>query len=377
MALKKSKPNNILFSILGISPQILTETLYALMQQSPPFMPNKIIVLTSSIGAKQCKRGLFQIEGGWFNKLCKTYQLDIEFSEADILVTQDENGRPIEDIRTNKDNQAVANHITSIIQNITNDDSTALHVSIAGGRKTMGFYAGYALSMFGREQDALSHVLVQDKFEGEPSFYFPTPFSSVFVSKRSPLEYYDRKNAKVELVSLPFVRMRGAIDKKYFANLLDFDQMVKLLQQNVSSNSAGIVFDLAAQKLIANDIVIKLTDTNFIFYYWVCKRLKEGRRVSNSFSVAEASEYAVELYDCLDEVFIPGSDNHTTKTEEFDAKFKDGMKKRFVDDRKTEIKAIFISKLGVNADQFYIKTNLEHGLKVNTVELKPGDIRFK
>jgi CRISPR-associated protein (TIGR02584 family) len=48
-----------------------------------------------------------------------------------------------------------------------------LHVSIAGGRKSMGFFAGYAFSLFGRTQDRLSHVLVNDPFESFPDFYFP------------------------------------------------------------------------------------------------------------------------------------------------------------------------------------------------------------
>ena len=32
-----------------------------------------------------------------------------------------------------------------------------MHVSIAGGRKTRGFLAGYTLSLLGRPQDRLSH----------------------------------------------------------------------------------------------------------------------------------------------------------------------------------------------------------------------------
>ena len=46
------------------------------------------------------------------------------------------------------------------MREITADPQASLHVSIAGGRKTMGFYVGYALSLFGRAQDRLSHVLV-------------------------------------------------------------------------------------------------------------------------------------------------------------------------------------------------------------------------
>ena len=74
---------------------------------------------------------------------------------------------------------AVADFITEQVRQITADPAASLHVSIAGGRKTMGFYAGYALSLFGRAQDQLSHVLVSPSFEllKEFSIRVPTPRS--------------------------------------------------------------------------------------------------------------------------------------------------------------------------------------------------------
>ena len=43
----------------------------------------------------------------------------------------------------------------------------------------MGYYLGYALSLFGRSQDRLSHVLVSDGYEGHPEFYYPSKNSKV------------------------------------------------------------------------------------------------------------------------------------------------------------------------------------------------------
>jgi CRISPR-associated protein (TIGR02584 family) len=57
----------------------------------------------------------------------------------------------------------------------------SLHVSIAGGRKTMGFYAGYALSLYGRAQDRMSHVLVDEKFEKGINFYYPSKNENDFL----------------------------------------------------------------------------------------------------------------------------------------------------------------------------------------------------
>ena len=67
-------------------------------------------------------------------------------------------------------------------QKFTLDDDTQLMVSIAGGRKTMGYYAGYALTLFGRHQDQLSHVLVSEEFEGNRDFFFPTRQTEIVYS---------------------------------------------------------------------------------------------------------------------------------------------------------------------------------------------------
>ncbi|MDP2794168.1 MAG: CRISPR-associated ring nuclease Csm6 [Sulfurisoma sp.] len=66
-------------------------------------------------------------------------------------------GQPLADVRSEADNIAAADAITEQVRQLTADPNCALHVSITGGRNTLGFYLGYALSMFGRPQDRLSH----------------------------------------------------------------------------------------------------------------------------------------------------------------------------------------------------------------------------
>ena len=55
-------------------------------------------------------------------------------------------GKRLDDIVTPKQNEAAADYITDIVNNLTRDEDSAIHVSIAGGHKTMGYYLGYALS---------------------------------------------------------------------------------------------------------------------------------------------------------------------------------------------------------------------------------------
>ena len=84
--------------------------------------------------------------------------------------------RELEDIRTPEDNQAAADLVLDEVRRITFNDDTRLVASLAGGRKTMGALLYAALSLLGRPQDRLTHVLVNEPFDDPrlaPRFYFP------------------------------------------------------------------------------------------------------------------------------------------------------------------------------------------------------------
>jgi CRISPR-associated protein, NE0113 family len=78
--------------------------------------------------------------------------------------------------------------------------------NLASGRKSMGFYISYALSLFGRRQDRMSHILVEEAFETHPEFFYP-PKKLHFLNTR-PYGMADASKAQVMLAEIPFVRMR-------------------------------------------------------------------------------------------------------------------------------------------------------------------------
>jgi CRISPR-associated protein (TIGR02584 family) len=168
-------PRRILLAVTGLTPQIVTETLYALAAERRLWVPTEIRIITTRRGAEKAARTLLSDEG-WFHRLRVEYRLpEIAFGIEDIHVIKGPDGPPLDDILEEADNAAVADFITEEVRALTADPNASLHVSIAGGRKTMGFYVGYALSLFGRAQDRLSHVLVPPTFESRPDFFYPPP----------------------------------------------------------------------------------------------------------------------------------------------------------------------------------------------------------
>jgi len=179
----KDYNKKILLSVTGMSPAVVTETLYALVTEKN-FIPTEIQVITTEQGKNKLLETLLGIEGGrkerkgalqeFIEDYGEQYGFSsIHFDESCIHIITDKCGQNLPDIRTPEENEQAANSIVQLVGNLCQDEDMQLHVSIAGGRKTMGFFMGYALSLYGREQDSLSHVLVDTQYENLPSFYYP------------------------------------------------------------------------------------------------------------------------------------------------------------------------------------------------------------
>jgi CRISPR-associated protein (TIGR02584 family) len=173
----------IFLFVSGRTPQIITETLFFfLSRHRPAVRPDEIHVLTTSEGKTAIVSQLLEPNTGQFFRFCRDYRLDprnIRFSEDTIEVLRDEQGAPLVDIRSDTENLAAADRIVAKVRTLTSDPHTRLVASMAGGRKTMGLYLGFALQFYGRAQDRLTHVLVSPpSLESNPAFFYPRPRSS-------------------------------------------------------------------------------------------------------------------------------------------------------------------------------------------------------
>jgi len=212
-------PKKILVAVTGSTPQILTETIYALNKERH-WVPDEVYVLTTTHGEKQIIENLF--DRGIFAKLCQDYGLGkIHFDHDSIQVIMDAEGNKISDIKTVEQNDLAANMIVHFIHNLCQDPNSEVHVSLAGGRKSMGFYIGYALSLFGRAQDSMSHILVDEKYEFSRDFFYP--------SKESKEE-----QQAVWLADIPFVRMGVGYSPLKLTDDQSYQQAVTLTQTAVS-----------------------------------------------------------------------------------------------------------------------------------------------
>ncbi|MGH8248272.1 MAG: CRISPR-associated ring nuclease Csm6, partial [Gammaproteobacteria bacterium] len=278
-----------------LSPQVVTETLYALTQKvKPAFVPTEIHLLTTAEGAERARLTLLSDEPGWFHRLRRDCALpDIEFSDETIHALKTADGTPIVDIRTREENERLADSLTERIRQLTADPNCALHVSIAGGRKTMGFYAGYALSLFGRPQDRLSHVLVSGPYESNNEFYYPTPYRYVIYTHPPESRPLDASEAVVSLAEIPFVRLRPGMDDRLLKGSATFSEVVAAAQRALGP--AMLEIDLDRKCIHAGGQEIHLQPAQLAFVSWLARRAKNGRPdVACPSDGAPESEYARE-----------------------------------------------------------------------------------
>jgi len=271
---------NILLAITGASPQVVTETLYALHTEGKTF-PDEMYIITTLGSKKTLCEGFF--ENGHLAALQKEYNMPaLKFDESHIWLIEDEQGQPIEDAKSIADQTFMADFITRKVFELTNDPSIAIHASIAGGRKTMAFYLGYAMSLLARPQDSLSHVFVNDEFEFVKDFYYPTKQSNVIDGKRGGPQV-DTKNAVVTLAEIPFVRMRESVDAQLINSMgkMSFSQTVSTLNAT-HSKSLTLSINRKSKTLLITGVDIKLSPKELAFYYWLAEQ-KESLQVDRYF----------------------------------------------------------------------------------------------
>lgn len=269
-------PRRVLLAVTGLSPQVVTETLYAVTQHpTTPCPPTEICLLTTREGAERARLALLSEEPGWFGRLCRDYALpEIAFDESRIHVLRGANGEALEDIRSHDDNRIAADCITETVRVLTRDPQCALHVSIAGGRKTMGFYLGYALSLFGREQDRLSHVLVAEPFESSWDFFYPTPYSRIITTRDNKLA--DTRDARVTLAEIPFVSLRHGIPDHLLDGQCTFSAAVSAARAVLAPPE--LIIDLVQRRIRAAGRVINLPPAELAMLSLFARRAMTGEK---------------------------------------------------------------------------------------------------
>ncbi len=273
---------------LGSSPSVVTETLWALARRASPFWPDELHIVTTK-GSKDLA-ALADLSAPPPHPMGpRLAALQAELNLAPISVhahfpqIQGPGGsvREVNDIRHVDEAIAFGDTIGEVVRQITADPRTRLHLSIAGGRKTMSYHAGAAMTLFGRAGDEVSHVLVHPpELEACEDFWWPTK-SRQNVRHRfakdadgAPLLISAHEDdVRIHLVETPFFRARPYLSDDLLDRKVSYERVVQLA--NLGAGRPKLVIDLAQGTALIGDIDLRLTPSELALYCLFASRARE------------------------------------------------------------------------------------------------------
>ncbi len=297
------RKDSILLAVSGETPQILTETLYQLKiryeREESYTNVVKIHVITTSKGRSNLKKITSDgVDGGVgiIEQMCNEYGWDqVEFKDENIHVITDGNGEELSDIRTDEDESVAANFMFGTISDLmkTYPDMPII-ASIAGGRKTMSYLLGSAMSLLGRVDDELTHVLVDSdaekidrKIEGN-EFYYPTKHPRLL--KTIDGGDVDASKVKIDLSFIPFIKLGHILsDSKRGKRILNanvsndaYSSAIKLINDEMRIKPEDVSLELdwnrvairVMSKFSDSPVVIELKPADFAFYAMILHNQK-------------------------------------------------------------------------------------------------------
>jgi len=297
----------VLFAVTGMSPAVLTETIWSLAHEKPPTIPDRVVVITTSIGKNRIEAELFTPTpeyGGltvWqaLRKqiLGPNFENDPRINMEDIRVIANcdpKTGRsyPLPDIRTPADNETAADFILEELRRLTENPDIRVVASLAGGRKTMSALLYAAMSLLGRANDRLTHVLVSEPFDNPsltPKFYFPTPDGALETLHQLPSTgaTYSSSDAQLWLADVPYVHLRDLFPKHLGRYPGKFYNLIRAYSRRIQEIMTPPTITLDHQHFIlkVNNTPIPLNAREFAIYQFLADRCRSGQAPFCKYSV--------------------------------------------------------------------------------------------
>jgi CRISPR-associated protein (TIGR02584 family) len=369
-----SYPARVLLAVVGLTPQVVTETLHALViSRRPAFRPTRLRLVTTGEGAERIRLQLLDRDSGAFQDFSRQYapELSSILSNATVDVLDGSDGDALDDIADADASSRAADRIVAIVREETARPDASIWASIAGGRKTMGFLLGYAMSLFGRRQDRLSHVLVNAPFEGHAGFFFPPRVPKVIFAQRDgkPVRTDD---ARIVLHEIPFLRLRDGLPTRMLQGRAGFAATIAEAQSALQP--ARLLLHVANCTAQCGKRHVRVPPVEFAFLLWLARRRRDGAPSGGAVNwrTADASEFL------LAHALVARG---TAQAARVRMALKLGMPKEWLEQRITRINKLFEDALGLAAGPYLlrrvgVRPTTSHGLspeltEVRIVEKKP------
>lgn len=276
-----SHVQTVLLALCGLSPAVITETVWALAHETPSVLPGRVIALTTGKGREAIRRDLLA-SGAW-GRLCEVLGASpsrIRFADTGDSVRvfpAADGSRELGDIATAEDSAAVGDVILETLRQFTENPDTRIVLSIAGGRKTMAALGALGMTLLGRPGDRLCHVLVSPPFDDprlDPHFLFPDPATAAHTLANGTQA--PAGDARITLCEIPFVRVRTLFAQHLRVLPGTFSRLVERANRSLEETpcSPPIAMDPARRRCEIDGTAVELSTPEFILFWMLCERTR-------------------------------------------------------------------------------------------------------
>lgn len=245
----------VLLAVVGTSPAVLTETLWALYKEKPEYVPDEVHICSTSTGVAKAKAALATPTTNGNTVLFDLKhavgkeQMKIDYHEF----TDPKDGLPLTDIQTSKDQELVADQLLEEVRKLKNpmQEECRIVCSVAGGRKSMSALMYAVMSLAGDGGDIITHVLADERATSCPDFFYPGQKKQKLMNKAGVA--FTAKEILVELAQIPFVPLRSLVGEKQLSKAAgSFETLVKRARNELDSvKPEGISIRLSTTEMQA------------------------------------------------------------------------------------------------------------------------------
>ena len=330
----------ILVISTGLAPQIITEMLWwrAVRDEGPRVVPDAIHVVTTQKGADTISEKVLGPKGK-LAEFCREFGLPDLEDRLYVNLPETTNPGNADDARDLDTNIGYANCVTHLLRELTADPATRVLACLAGGRKAMSFYMGYAMSLLGRSDDDLCHVLVSPMFESSEDFWWkPKKPRIIQVGPKDQKQSLSTEEATIDVAQIPFVRLRYLMPEKSLNKLNDFQEFVT--EANAGVEQQRVVLTDSRLEVRFGDQAVELPPKLYALYQVIAKQRKDsvkgagpdgvGPDYEGWLTMDDIAEHGKEaVQDFLDIVDRLPQARETNLRKRYGMKEKVGMKREF------------------------------------------------
>lgn len=261
----------VLVMLVGMSPAVVTETLWALATRTDhePVIPDKLVLITTSTGREGIEQKLLAGAGRrgqlarMSQRLAETHQIQYPVGlfqsgqGLEILCPHD--GESVEaDAHAKEELDSMGQKIFQAVQEYTSQPDTSVIFSISGGRKSMSHLGGTAMTLLARRQDYMCHVLVRpawvERLTGGDAFFFPGHDLENLDQRQGESRSVSQADIEIDLTDVPFLRIAAIEQVRDLSDAVvtqGFSQMVSIYNSEIGRDGQYIIKINQSQRTVS------------------------------------------------------------------------------------------------------------------------------